>query len=91
MIEEEFAMAKFASKADRDDALLSEIARLRAEVARQHAEILHLRVYAPSQHQAHVVKPIPRVGPTDWRFYGLELAEADFDAFWHTVPNESEA
>ena len=44
----------------------------------------------PGQHQAHVVKTIPRIGPTDWRFYGLELAEADFDAFGHTVPNESE-
>ena len=51
MIEEEFAMAKFASKADRDDALLSEIARLRAEVARQHDEIMRLRMYAPGQHR----------------------------------------
>lgn len=70
--------------------LEAENKQLRAEVARQHEEILHLRIYAPGQHQAHVVKPIPRIGPTDWRFYGLELAEADFDSFGYAVPNETE-
>ena len=64
--------------------------RAAKRIDEMHAEILLLRLFAPGQHQAHVVKTIPRIGPTDWRFYGLELAEADFDAFGHPVPNGSE-
>ena len=64
---------------------------MRAEIKRLHEEVLHLRLYAPGQRTEHVVKTIPRVGETNWRFYGLALAEADFDSFGKLVPNETES
>lgn len=67
-----------------------ELAELRAEVARQHDEILHLRMYAPGQRSEHVVKVTPAVGPVNAKFWGLEEAEKDFDSFGKPVPNESE-
>ena len=54
-----------------------------------HAEILHIRIYAPGLHQAHEIRMAPHVGPTDFAFYGLPV-ETDFDTFGHPVPNESE-
>ena len=78
-------------------ALSNEVKRLaiengeqRAEVSRQHDEILHLRIYAPGTHQAHVVKPIPRIAPTNFAFYGMPDVETDFDTFGKLVPNETE-
>lgn len=43
MSAEQFAMSKFASRQDRDDAMLAEIERLRAEVAGLKAENAHAR------------------------------------------------
>ena len=68
----------------------AEIAALKAEVARQHEEIMHLRMYAPGQREEHKPRPAPVIGPVNWRFWGLEEAEKDFDSFGKPVPNESE-
>ena len=65
--------------------------RAAKRIDEQNAEILRLSIYAPGQHQARAIRMAPHVGPTNWRFYGLELAEQDFDTFGNAVPNESEA
>ena len=51
--------------------IASRFSEMRDEITRLREEVVHLRIYAPGQHQAHVVKPIPRIGPTNWAFYGL--------------------
>ena len=71
-------------------AMRSEVEALRTEVARQHAEILRLRLYAPGGRAPHKITMAPHVGPTNFAFYGMADVETDFDSFGHTVPNESE-
>ena len=45
--------------------LEAENKQLRDEVARQHAEIIRLRIYAPGQHAEHKIRMAPHVGPTN--------------------------
>lgn len=54
------------------DALRAGLAEARAEVARQHDEILHLRIYAPGRHVANKVVPIKQIAPTDFEFWGIK-------------------
>ena len=53
-------------------AAFCEAQKLRAEVARQHAEILHLMIYAPGRHVAREIVPIKQIAPTDWAAWGIK-------------------
>lgn len=44
---------------------------LRAEVARQHDEILRLQIYAPGTRGEHQITPAPHIAPTDFAVWGI--------------------
>ena len=60
------------------------------EIVRLRAEVTRLRMYAPGGRAPHEVRVAPRVGPTNFAFFGMPDVETDFDTFGHAVPNESE-
>ena len=40
-----------------------------------HAEILHLRIYAPGRHVAREPQTIKQIAPTDWAAWGIKESE----------------
>lgn len=46
-------------------------AEMRVEIKRLCEEVMHLRIYAPGQHQPHQIRMAPHVGPTDFAAWGI--------------------
>lgn len=59
-------------------------AELEAELAQAKSEIERLRLQAPAQ-KAQPMEPTKSIGPTNYKFFGLQCAEEDFDDFGHLV------
>ena len=57
--------------------LAMENSGLRAEIDRQHEEILHLRMYAPGRNVVQQIRMAPHVGPTNFEFYGIKETESN--------------
>jgi hypothetical protein len=55
-------------------AAFDEAQKLRAEVARQHAEILHLMIYAPGRNVVREPVPIKQIAPTNFAAWGISMA-----------------
>lgn len=59
-------------------------AELESRLSQAKAEIERLRLQTPAQ-KAQKMEPMKSIGPTNYKFFGLQCAEEDFDDFGHLV------